>query len=225
MLPPRLQLLLLIINAPTASNVAPLCCVQAVDDKLPEPQLPGEHPAGRCEADERAARRAARQHAPQLRARAARQRQLPGGLRPAGAVQAAAVWACVLPRARAGAAQVWQPGLEHSVRCDAHMCCCGGWHSACAARECMRCGCWCCGGMRACACCAHACMPAIAAACTGFDDGDLRISAMQLRMFLDDAAPAAAAGGGAWAVPYEALRYTAGECNYGGTWALLLWCS
>jgi len=87
---------------------------------------------------------------------------------------------------------------------------------------------------------------------TGFDDGDLRISATQLRMFLDEAAPAAAitaaasstaadasvqrrqsvigtgstpssGSGGALSayagppvVPFHALLYTAGECNYGG---------
>jgi dynein heavy chain, axonemal len=52
--------------------------------------------------------------------------------------------------------------------------------------------------------------------CTaGFDDGDLRISATQLRMFLDEAAPT---GGPcddnlASSVPFAALRYTAGECK------------
>ncbi len=46
----------------------------------------------------------------------------------------------------------------------------------------------------------------------GFDDGDLRISAMQLKMFLDEAA---GTGSGAVSVPFDALRYTAGECNYG----------
>lgn len=74
---------------------------------------------------------------------------------------------------------------------------------------------------------------------TGFDDGDLRISAMQLKMFLDEAAPAtvspetaagvagrSSSGGtasgtgssrsGSSIVPFDALRYTAGECNYGG---------
>eukprot|EP00878_Enallax_costatus_P034490 GHUV01038246.1.p1 GENE.GHUV01038246.1~~GHUV01038246.1.p1 ORF type:complete len:641 (+),score=181.99 GHUV01038246.1:662-2584(+) len=73
----------------------------------------------------------------------------------------------------------------------------------------------------------------------GFDDGDLRISAMQLKMFLDEAAPAqpAASSDGRRStmssngsiaaaitpsastssiVPFDALRYTAGECNYGG---------
>lgn len=97
----------------------------------------------------------------------------------------------------------------------------------------------------------------------GFDDGDLRISARQLRMFLDEAAApgaqevvvcahnhlamlqlqclAGSVGGvhdpllpslapahppchhpphvgspGIAALPLAALRYTAGECNYGG---------
>lgn len=57
----------------------------------------------------------------------------------------------------------------------------------------------------------------------GFDDGDLRISARQLRMFVDEAAAASAACGGSgdhdsdagW-LPLAALQYTAGECNYGG---------
>lgn len=44
----------------------------------------------------------------------------------------------------------------------------------------------------------------------GFDDGDLRISARQLRMYLQDAD----------GVPWAALRYSIGECNYGGMgWA------
>lgn len=46
----------------------------------------------------------------------------------------------------------------------------------------------------------------------GFDDGDLRISAMQLKMFLDEAAGPSSGGS---KVPFDALRYTAGECNYG----------
>jgi dynein heavy chain len=70
----------------------------------------------------------------------------------------------------------------------------------------------------------------------GFDDGDLRISAMQLKMFLDEAAPqaampsdrrasssmatalasTAASSTSSSVVPFDALRYTAGECNYGG---------
>lgn len=40
----------------------------------------------------------------------------------------------------------------------------------------------------------------------GFDDGDLRISARQLRMYVDDNST----------TPFEALRYAIGECNYGG---------
>jgi hypothetical protein len=47
-----------------------------------------------------------------------------------------------------------------------------------------------------------------------FDDGDLRISAMQLKMFLDEAVGSAAGTAGV-NVPFDALRYTAGECNYG----------
>jgi hypothetical protein len=42
------------------------------------------------------------------------------------------------------------------------------------------------------------------------------ISAMQLKMFLDEAAPTAAAASSS--VPLDALRYTAGECNYGEGW-------
>lgn len=45
----------------------------------------------------------------------------------------------------------------------------------------------------------------------GFDDGDWRISAQQLRMFIEDAGAEAVAG-----VPFDALRYVTGECNYGG---------
>lgn len=40
----------------------------------------------------------------------------------------------------------------------------------------------------------------------GFDDSDLRISARQLRMFLDENHQ----------IPLTALRYVTGECNYGG---------
>eukprot|EP00803_Ostreobium_quekettii_P003694 evm.model.scf_198.7 EVM.evm.TU.scf_198.7 scf_198:70733-88803(+) len=39
-----------------------------------------------------------------------------------------------------------------------------------------------------------------------FDDGDLRISARQLRMYLDEAEE----------TPFSALKYAIGECNYGG---------
>jgi dynein heavy chain len=41
-----------------------------------------------------------------------------------------------------------------------------------------------------------------------FNDSDLRISVLQLRKFIDDAA-----GG---EIPYKALTYLIGECNYGG---------
>uniref|UniRef100_A0A061SKB3 Dynein heavy chain n=1 Tax=Tetraselmis sp. GSL018 TaxID=582737 RepID=A0A061SKB3_9CHLO len=40
----------------------------------------------------------------------------------------------------------------------------------------------------------------------GFDDGDQRISIRQLQMFLDENKE----------IPFEALRYVTGECNYGG---------
>jgi len=47
----------------------------------------------------------------------------------------------------------------------------------------------------------------------GFDDGDLRISARQLRMYLDSAPDNA---DGKLQVPFDALVYSIGECNYGG---------
>ncbi|KAG2482389.1 hypothetical protein HYH03_018685 [Edaphochlamys debaryana] len=55
----------------------------------------------------------------------------------------------------------------------------------------------------------------------GFDDGDLRISVRQLHMYLDDAAPPAGEDGSrppqsAASVPFAALQYAIGECNYGG---------
>ncbi|GLC60993.1 hypothetical protein PLESTB_001703700 [Pleodorina starrii] len=66
----------------------------------------------------------------------------------------------------------------------------------------------------------------------GFDDGDLRISVRQLSMYLDDAAPPRppsrppspgpdgssppAPQLSASTVPFAALQYAIGECNYGG---------
>jgi dynein heavy chain len=40
----------------------------------------------------------------------------------------------------------------------------------------------------------------------GFDDGDLRISVRQLQMFIDENQ----------SIPFAALKYATGECNYGG---------
>ena len=40
----------------------------------------------------------------------------------------------------------------------------------------------------------------------GFDDGDLRISVRQLHMYISENAD----------VPFSALKYAIGECNYGG---------
>ena len=39
-----------------------------------------------------------------------------------------------------------------------------------------------------------------------FNENDFRISARQLKMFLDEYPQ----------IPFEALQYTCGECNYGG---------
>ncbi|KXZ49009.1 hypothetical protein GPECTOR_23g1 [Gonium pectorale] len=53
----------------------------------------------------------------------------------------------------------------------------------------------------------------------GFDDGDLRISVRQLHMYLDDAAPPSHGDASELlneVVPFEALQYSIGECNYGG---------
>ncbi|KAG2436335.1 hypothetical protein HXX76_006644 [Chlamydomonas incerta] len=55
----------------------------------------------------------------------------------------------------------------------------------------------------------------------GFDDGDLRISVRQLSMYLDDAAPHQLEDGSrpqqaVDTVPFAALQYAIGECNYGG---------
>jgi hypothetical protein len=49
----------------------------------------------------------------------------------------------------------------------------------------------------------------------GFDDGDLRISARQLLMYVNDA-PSATSGSSTPAIPFAALKYAVGECNYGG---------
>ena len=46
-----------------------------------------------------------------------------------------------------------------------------------------------------------------------FAESDLRISLDQVKIFVDDAAYAGADGKD---VPFEALTYLTGECNYGG---------
>lgn len=56
----------------------------------------------------------------------------------------------------------------------------------------------------------------------GFDDGDLRISARQLHMYISDAPlqPTDPDSGENTAsqpvIPFSALKYAIGECNYGG---------
>ena len=54
-----------------------------------------------------------------------------------------------------------------------------------------------------------------AAPCPGFDDGDQRISLRQLRAYLDDAPPPPPGAPPSGGVPFAALRYAIGECNYG----------
>jgi len=55
--------------------------------------------------------------------------------------------------------------------------------------------------------CVHSCVH-VRVLRTGFDDGDLRISVRQLHMYLSSSA--------AKSVPFDALKYSIGECNYGG---------